>query len=385
MKESGQLERIKLLEKQVEQSNVALNRLEVTCYETCNRPIPFSSKTIEQYNQMKAEEAELLQLYNKKSGDITQLYHKVRKVHLNEKKSTLNMIKSIQSKLDLVKCQSAEEEKEGKENLKSQFNKMKDELQKIREMNIGFKVVILENLANAHTTCAKLIEAKKKKADQIIEEKNATLENLKQQKNSILERHENQMSLCSLNINVESNDVNPPSDSLQNAISPIVEAGKQFLQKIHQYSCNLKPLLDKLNILERRIEQIKEKVDACIDKFKEINAVIVSKNFASQVKGYLRFKRMQWAMSEYQTDLLADKDEVLKRLEEEYEIVNRKIPGTDITVLEMRRQIAQLSKEISAETIQKNDILRNLETEYNEFVKASDDEIRQLESQINNS
>ena len=144
------------------------------------------------------------------------------------------------------------------------------------------------------------------------------------------------------------------------------------------FTLNLNSQFDAFNQL---IDQKIQKFDQIKQERKERLSRTCIHNWAVFAKALVKYSRLQLSFKELNAELEQEDSELTAELERERKLINEVIPGTNLTVLDLRKEIVELTHQLSEINQQKAAELNSIEKEHETFKLNSQKE--KLELQIN--
>lgn len=105
-------------------------------------------------------------------------------------------------------------------------------------------------------------------------------------------------------------------------------------------------------------------------------------NWAVLAKALVKYSRIQLSFKELNHELKQEDSELTAQLDRERKLVHEVIPGTNLTVLDLRKEIVDLTHQLSEINQRKAAELNSIEKEHETFKRNSQKEIEKLEVQI---
>lgn len=323
------------------------------------------------------------------SKQFSQAYHARMQVLIKEENEKRALLDRLNKKLLLLKKQN--DDLVNEKNMRvitidKSFTSLKNKVKELHDCFTDFNNNIKSKIELSKKLVSKIIATKTNKAQTRISKLNEMINQLQEQKNSLVNAKKEKISRLSL----QKNDDQSYSYAYEGAkVKKVIsQAGMEIQElfesrfkssKINSINENISKKIDQLN---NRISQLTEKVNSIEGKRKQQRSLILCKNWGTLTSSLLKYDFINKALDEYIQELKEEDDDILGQLNKELEIVNGKIPGTNLTILELRKEIVDLTEKLSVLSTSKTDELTLLRNEYEELRKTSQKQIEELEEKL---
>ena len=351
--------------------------LKLQIFNLSNQRSKYTFDCQDELDALAEEERELCQYFDTTSDALCQSYaQKDREVNqaIKEKQQR---IEEIKQKLALL-----QRSEEGKRNqIDHNFQKIKVEFQEMQDFFFNFKQEMLGKMYKLRASVNKLIQIKKDRATEKLNNAQEKINKLSAEKKQYLDSKNEKLQRLSLQSFVEFHFEYDDSE-MRDQVKNIARQCNAVLNKAHQFSIKLNPLMQKFDFLERRINELIEKVNQTKIKISENQSQNSLNNWESFIFNLLRIKRFKKAIDDYTDYLIQTNEELEKKLRNEEENADQKVPGTNMTLFELRQEILKLSRQISEEINEYDKQLKLIEKEHHEYADRADKEIKELEAKV---
>ena len=351
--------------------------LKLQIFNLSNQRSKYTFDCQDELDALAEEERELCQYFDTTSDALCQSYaqkdHEVNQA-IKEKQQR---IEEIKQKLALL-----QRSEEGKRNqIDHNFQKIKVEFQEMQDFFFNFKQEMLGKMYKLRASVNKLIQIKKDRATEKLNNAQEKINKLSAEKKQYLDSKNEKLQRLSLQSFVEFHFEYDDSE-MRDQVKNIARQCNAVLNKAHQFSIKLNPLMQKFDFLERRINELIEKVNQTKIKISENQSQNSLNNWESLIFNLLRIKRFKKAIDDYTDYLIQTNEELEKKLRNEEENADQKVPGTNMTLFELRQEILKLSRQISEEINEYDKQLKLIEKEHHEYADRADKEIKELEAKV---
>lgn len=306
---------------------------------------------------------------------------------IQEEKAKKALLDRLNKKLLLVRKQNdslANEKHTKMVSIDKSFKKLKEQIKEIHDNFSNFTIDIKTKINASKQRVINLINDKKNKSQASIDKLDSILDQLQNNKNSIINTKNDLISRLSSQL-IQDFHYEYKDDKLKEIISrAAAEVLKRFDERLKSGRFNQlnDEISQKINNLNSRIGLLIQKINKCREERAKRVSAAMCHNWAIMTQYLMKSGSYQQALDEYICELQAEDDEITKQLNAELEIVNRKVPGTNLTILELRKEIVELTAKLSNLTITKTDQLKNLQREHEELRDSSQKTIEELEKQL---
>lgn len=343
---------------------------EAQCIRVFNKPVQFNGSSIRDFKYMHNQEKELLAYYKTESGDINECFdEKLRQFH-QEQKRRQRILKSFEAKFDVIGHAKGKEVMKYRESLKDKFNLFRAEFETLKNFFMEFKVEVLSKLHQAHTVAIEIIKCKEEEALRVLSEEKKRLSRGEARKEKLLAARARRIASLSFQ-SADTWTYLPSDDKVQESVSQVVSLMKQWQSRVLEFECN--------KVLDAGIENIESRLNALIAKLQRIedmesqrHNMFISKRWSVMSYNLLKFSRCSSAINEAIEEASARESELQAQLEKEMKTANQIVPGTDVTVAQLRQEIIRLSRELSEETAKSEKRLKSIEAEHQKLREEAD-------------
>lgn len=388
--------KVKSLRKEYEQIDACFYATEIECFkffENSNNSSGFSRR---QFEALQKQVQELRDYYgsSNRTQNLSQLFREKMNKKLseeNQKQEKLNQLNDLLSLIEIRNQEKNDLRKTKKVTIVGSLNDLRNQLEYIKQYFESIKLQTLQQINQMKAATKKLIDAKQQEEMKHIQEIDKEIENLRKKKEwyeNIPKYVKETMKLQTIS---EFTFTIHPDYSIINQYANDIKTKSQQVYEKHQqkifdpnssfYQLTFGAIFEKLNVIEQQILRIQEK----LNKLKLIHTEIKSK---ARINYWAKFVRMLFiysALNERTKEIEEEEATFIDELEHQRKLATEIVPGTNMTVLELRKSVAQLSKKVSEEKRELSEKLRLAQEEHQQYQNDSRKEIEQLEKENNDS
>ncbi|OHS96522.1 hypothetical protein TRFO_09908 [Tritrichomonas foetus] len=379
---------LKSLQSERERIDVLFYATEAKTFRVLEHAKPFSINPTEELKELQKTENDLLEYYNAPEGsNIVQLFQSNMRGMKDEEAEKAKKLKELKEKLSLLEREHEELKSARKKiTIDGSTHELRRQFERLRKFYEDFKVDITAKIKKMRDASNKLITAKKNIADEKLAKINQEVKELQAKK----EWYENIPKYVKEHSKIVTSQENtftikPDFSQIKKRTADAKKKCQETWDRHKDFSYNFAFLFNKINALQESIERVTQKVNNVIEKENKKNSARVSRNWAVMAKNYLKYRRQKESMDEIYELISKEDADLAKEVEKQRRIANEIIPGTTppMTVLQMRKLIVELSKEVSEETQRLNTLLLQVQEEHRLFDEASKKQIAELEMKTN--
>lgn len=323
-----------------------------------------------------------------KNPIVDSYYNKMQSFHQEENRKREELAKLNQRLLVLQKENDnlANEKHSKTVTIEKSFNSLKSQLNSIRDYFSNFTSDVQSKINMAKKMVAKVISEKRKRSQSQINILDKKIDDLQAQKNGIIQQKKDKLSRLSFqSIEDQSVDYSYSNEKLR---SVILQSAKEVQSKFEE-RLKTSPMNEKINLIfgkidisTNQLDLINQKINLLREKRAKSLSETIIHNWGVLTYTLLKLGRYQHAIDEYYEEVKKQDEEVLNLLKSESDLVNAKVPGTNLTILELRKEVIRLTNELKELTKTKTAELKALENEHTKLKEESQKVIEQLEAQL---
>ncbi|OHT15959.1 hypothetical protein TRFO_13647 [Tritrichomonas foetus] len=374
-----QLKQNKLLA-ELNKVNALYTKTQIEAFRVFNQTKNFECKVGEEYDELKLLEQQICEYLQCEPENMTEAYLKeLHELNLNEKqkKEQLEKLKAALRTLD------RDTENKSQITILGTFEQLKNQFVLLKDFYSNFKLEASRKIGVFKQAANKLIAMKKEKSLNKLNHFQDQVNQLEGQKKALTDNYNQKISRLSFE-HFEDASLEFDQSKLQEMIQKYVETCQNFLNKqsieIEHCIVSINVKFDDLGI---KINNLFEKVKSYQKVVTEKKSNVVINNWGTLAYTLLKLERYSTAIDDFTNELNETEKELNAKLTHEKEFVEQKVPGTNMTILELRKEIVRLTRELSTETQQKHDELTSIEKEHQTFSKESAQMIHDLEVETN--
>lgn len=396
---------LKEREKDFEDTEALYYATEMECFRFFEQSRQIHVSNNAELEALLEEKKEILQYYNVSdvNANLVRLFSNNMNGMKNEENEKLKRLNDLKNTLSVLEREAEEEKNRRKKprqiTIYGSITQLRDQLEKLRQFYENIKIETIKSIHRMKAITRKLIEKKKEEAQKQIQMIQKDIDELNEKKqwylnipNYVKEHSHIQLMTDSENtFTIEPNfsKINQVTKEAQNKLQDVFEKHKNnfFAPSSQFYTQNYQPIFDKLTAIEAVINRIISKIQSKSDSFNNFKKEISSKSaiyhWLLLYKKLVIKTRVTKAINERQAELDEEQKLVSAELQRQRKIANEIVPGTNKTVLQLRKEIMKLSKQVSDEKAKMSSDLLRVQQEYKEYAEFSRQQIENLEKETN--
>lgn len=378
---------IKELQKKIRSLKEESAALEADCYTILNEPKPDFYNYYIEYKKFQEERAAILKLFKKEDGDILDLYNNYMDGIIKKQKMRQNVLDSLKKNMEVLGFSESEDPTTGAKNsLKVYVFDIKTILKDLKENFLNFTKQSISELHRARLATRKIITFKKNEAQAKIDKLNdcqrKIVEKFGNSKTELEARHNKMLAARKIMNYTVFDDDEPQEDFNIQLTRQTFKQLLPFKERILKFSARMDIMFNKIAIFDLRISKLQKTVDQLRTSKARKNAIRASQLFNKFSSQIVKFTRQEEALDAALKEVESRKKEIMPVIEKEREEAEKSVPGTGKTVRQLRNEIERVIHEIHAETLDKEQYIKTIESSERDFSNVSDALINKLEDEL---